>query len=349
LEAAKQFAEEAVALLPEEPAGKKLAGQVAARIMQRLQQGKAAQAQKRFALAVNVVEKAMADAHMLLFLGQPREALQALDRVSDEVSQLPPKWREQIESLKREAAAKTGMLNQQPGSESLGSKSPGSESMDRDGLRASHTSEMPSPFNATDVMQRQWRFDETAESERGQVDAHQEIQSVADTSSFRSQPPPAGKPPIAPELLEFLEPERTNWFSGPMMWLGTAGSVLLAIVLWVIIRPVPERRSHRPSAPPSMTTSYTYAEINAEPWAFIKELTPVNGESQTVIGSPTPLRVTLSPGRYSVTLEGPSHERKRVEIVVPMQGGTTCFVLFRKPDLERLLRLPSKVLPHTSN
>ncbi len=348
LEAAKQSAEEAVALLPEEPAGKKLAGQVAARITQRRQQEKAAQVQKQFALAVSVVEKAMADAHMLLFLGQVPEALQALDKVSDEVSQLPPKWREQVESLKREAEAKTGMPNQPPGSESLGSKSPFPESMDWGGSHASQTAEMPNSFSATDLMERQWRFDEGAVLEGGPADAHQETQSFRDTSIFRPQPP-AENPPIAPELLEFLEPEPKNWFSSPMIWLGTAGSVLLAVVLWVIIRPAPESRSHLPSAPPMMAASYTYAEINAEPWAMIKELIPESGESQSAIGSPTPLRVKLPPGRYSVTLEGPNHEQKQVVITVPTQGGTTCFVLFRKPDLERLLRLPSKVLPPTSN
>jgi hypothetical protein len=144
------------------------------------------------------------------------------------------------------------------------------------------------------------------------------------------------RPPIAPELLEFLQPEKTNW-SRPMVWLGVAGAVLLAVFIWLIVRPKPENQAQLKPALNGTAANYTYAEINAEPWATIKKLTPANGDAQSVVGSATPLRVKLPAGQYSVTLEGPNHEQKQAVITVPQQGGTTCFVLFRKPDINRLL------------
>ena len=86
-----------------------------------------------------------------------------------------------------------------------------------------------------------------------------------------------------------------------------------------------------------MAPTITYAEINAEPWATVTAVTPANGDAQSIIGQATPLRVNLPPGDYNVTLQGPNHETKQVEITVPQQGGATCFAVFHKPDLNRLV------------
>jgi serine/threonine protein kinase len=350
LEAAKQFIDEAIGILPDDPACKALASQIAGRIEQRLREQEAAQKRKlldqeaaqkqklreqeasqkqaQFALAVNAVEKVMADARMLLFLGQAEEALQVLAKVESEVSQLPPRWSEQFDALTKEAQAKLDDAHRA----ATGDWAPGGE-----------TGEMPASFNATVLMQPGLGPSEDAarfDVPSPESDFSEPGRFAPDAPSFDQRPfTQEENPAIAPELMEFLEPVRPGW-SRPVVWIGIAAIILVIVLASVIFRPRPERVSApKPASVGGNVSSanYTYAEINAEPWGTIKEITPANGEAQSAIGSATPLRVKLPAGRYSLTLEGPNHEQKRVDITVPQQGGAACMVLFRKPDLNRLL------------
>lgn len=334
LQAASQSIDEAMAISPNDPACKALAGQIAARIEQRLREQEAARQQKlreeeaarqrklreeeaarkqrEFALAVNAIEKVMADARMLLFLDRPQEALEVLGKIKREVSQLPPRWKEQFEALRKEAQAKL----EQNDRGVLGDGSQVSENQ---------TAELSGAFNATVLMQPGFA--------PGEDQSKNPVYESDLSRPYTSPPPPPVRPPltdrdedaIAPELLEFLEPVRPGW-SRPLVWGGIAVTILALIVLSVILWPRP-----RPAR------VYTYAEINAEPWATIKEIAPANGEAQSAIGSATPFRVILPPGQYTLTLEGPNHETKRVNIAVPTHGGASSLVLFRKPDIKELL------------
>ena len=350
LEAAKQSVDEAIGIFPGDPAAKVLASQIAARIDQRLREQEearqqklreeeaerqrnlreqeAAEKQKQFALAVNAVEKVMAEARMLLFLGQAQEALRVLAKVESEVSQLPRRWSEQFEALRKEAQGKLDETHRAV----TGDWAPGGQ-----------TSEMPVPFNATVLMQPGLTTSER--TDRSVTPSHEP--DLSEHGAFAPEEPaftPAAftheeNPAIAPELMEFLEPVRPGW-SRPAVWIGIAAVILVVVLLSVILHPGQERASSRKGASVGGNVSsatYTYAEINAEPWGTIKEITPANGEAQSTIGSVTPLRVRLPAGQYSLTLEGPNHEQKRVDITVPKQGGAACLVLFHKPDLKRLL------------
>jgi serine/threonine protein kinase len=361
LEAAKQSIDEAIGILPDDPACKVLAAQIVARIDQRLREQEearrrklregeadrqrklheeeaarqqqlreqeAAQKQKQFALAVSAVEKVTAEARMLLFLGQAQEALQALEKVESEVSQLPPRWSEQFEALRREAQVKLDETHRAD----TGDWVPGGQ-----------TGEMPAAFNATVLMQPGL----TTSEGRDRFETPNPEPDLSERGRFAPEEPAFAhegfaqeeNPAIAPELMEFLEPVRPGW-SRPVVWIGIAAVILVVVVLLVMLRPKQERVSGtRPASISGNASSatYTYAEINAEPWGTIKEIIPANGEAQSAIGSVTPLRIKLPAGQYSLTLEGPNHERKRVDITVPNQGGTACLVLFRKPDLKRLL------------
>jgi serine/threonine protein kinase len=374
LQAAKQAIDEAIGILPDDPASKGLASQIAARIEQRLREQEAArqqklreeealrqqklreqeaerqrklrdeeaerqrklreqevaEKQKQFALAVNAVEKVMAEARMLLFLGQAREALQALEKVESEVSHLPPRWSEQFDALRQEAQAKLDETQRAD----TGDWAPGGP-----------TGEMPAASNATVLMQPGLGTSET--SRRFDVPSPEPEPDVSESGAFAPDEPAFAheaftheeNPAIAPELMEFLEPERPGW-SRPVVWIGIAAAILVVVVLLVMLRPNSERVSGTKSSTAggnANSSAYTFAEINAEPWGTIKEITPANGEAQSAIGSVTPLRVKLPAGQYSLTLEGPNHEKKQVDITVPNQGGTACLVLFRKPDLKRLL------------
>jgi len=387
LEAAKQSIDEAVGIMPDDPACRALALQVASRIEQRLREQEAArqqklreeeearqqqrlreeeaaqqklreeaaarqrklkeeeaarqkklreeeaaQKQKQFALAVNAVEKVMADARMLLFLGQAQEALQALEKIESEVSQLPLRWSEQFEALRKEAQAKLDE-ERRPVPDDW-SQAP-----------ASQTAEIPAAPNATMLMQpglvpseADARFAvPSSESEFSEPGAFVQEEPAL----IHDAPPLTGeeKPAIAPELMEFLEPVQPGW-SRPVVWIGIAAIVLAVVLLSVIFRPKQERLAGTKTAPVGANASsaaYTYAEINAEPWGTVKEIDPANGDAKSAIGSATPLRVKLPAGQYTLTLEGPNHESRQVDITVPPQGGAACLVLFRKPDLKRIL------------
>jgi hypothetical protein len=136
---------------------------------------------------------------------------------------------------------------------------------------------------------------------------------------------------IAPELREFLEPEPGIW-SRPVTWIVAVAVIVICAAGWLIVRPKDVAKP-----PVASVADYTYAEINAEPWATVTALTPANGDAQTAIGQQTPLRVKLPPGDYNVTLEGPNAEQKHVDINVPQHGGTSCFAVFKKPDLNRIV------------
>ena len=328
LETAKQSVEDAQAILPDDPGARTLAGQIIAKLEQKLREQRAVEKQREFARSLNAAEKGMADARMLLLMGQATEALQALENMEGDISQLPPQWIDQFKSLKREVREKKAEIER---------AGPPKWTGDYDG----QTAEIPAQFDATSVMQP------------GAVDA----EPRRDTGSLRYAGPsaettqfpasggthdvlyPRTQAPrdvedrgVAPELREFLEPQRSLW-SRPTIWLGVAVLMLVGVFVWVIMRPGVESPSH--PRPPS--AGYSYAEINAEPWATVTGIMPASGDAQSMVGQTTPLRVKLPPGQYSVTLRGPNREEKRVDVTVPASGGVTCFAVFKKPDLSRIV------------
>jgi hypothetical protein len=103
--------------------------------------------------------------------------------------------------------------------------------------------------------------------------------------------------------------------------------------VWLFVRP----GAVSPAHPKQTVATYSYAEINAEPWATVTGVTPASGDASSIVGQSTPLRVRLAPGQYSITLRGPNREEKRVDVTVPASGGVTCFAVFKKPDLNRIV------------
>lgn len=336
LEAAKRAAEEAHQILPEEPEAMTLIAQITARLEKRLRDQKAAEQQKSFALLVNTAEKAMADARMQLYLGQLSESWDILRKIESDISQLPPRWREQFDSLKREIEAKQAEQAQ-------AAPEPVSERMEIP------TAELPAQFDATRFLERE------AVASPAQVTADTKHDSAAEPTALRpreiSHRPGADlssdfllprQPPaqpneyeVAPELREFLAPEPSG-LSRSRIWLGIAVAVLAVVIIWLVVRPKSVESTSQGSEHPIATGS-SYAEINAEPWATVVGVSPASSEASTIVGQATPLRLQLPPGRYQVTLQGPSGEHKQVQIDVPQQGGASCFAVFKKPDLSRIV------------
>jgi serine/threonine protein kinase len=339
LETAKEAIDEAIEIMPDDAESKGMAAQISMQIEQTLQEQKAVHAQRQVVLATNTVEKALADARMHIFLGRAPEALKVLDSIENELSQLPLRWREQAAVLRQEALSRRNERS-----------APSAQSWEDAPHRP--TSEISASFQATVLMQPgpatpkvEARQDISAESETSIFPARPEAEleyqaslhdvrtaefSSASHEQFHEQPSQS-----AHELLEFLEPERP-FLSRPKLWLGIAVAMLFSVFVWLIVRPRPQVIVQTKPAETAQP-GYTYAELNAEPWATIKAIEPASGEAGNAIGSETPLRVKLPPGQYNVTFVGPGRQQKRIQFAVPQQGGTSCFVVFRKPDLNRIL------------
>jgi hypothetical protein len=45
----------------------------------------------------------------------------------------------------------------------------------------------------------------------------------------------------------------------------------------------------------------------------------------------------LPAGRYKIEMQGPGGERQELAVEIPNEGGNSYFVLFRKPEIRRLV------------
>ena len=360
LDAAKRAVEEAQAIVPDDAAARTLATQIIKRLEEKLREQKAGDKQRQFAHSVNAAEKGMADARMLLLLGQVPESLQVLKNMEKDVAQLPPRWREQFEALKNEVREKKEEM-----------ESPTQEFHAEFGEQ---TQEIPTRFGDTGTMQPVseepdlrpaepaapadlWSetpsrapSDSRVDSTRTEpVEARADSRGVTPVESggfAGSDVPPdvlyprgeadnTARAEVAPELREFLEPLPTTW-PRKAAWVGLA-VVLLAALVWIFVKPRPVSGPRQAPAVAAPVGSLTYAEINAEPWATVTGITPASEDVANVIGQTTPLRVKLPPGQYRVTLQGPNRQTKQIDITVPQQGGVSGFAIFKKPDLGRIV------------
>ena len=328
LEAAKQSVEDAQAIFPDDPGARTLAGQIITKLEQKLREQRAVEKQREFARSLNAAEKGMADARMLLLMGQAAEAQQILENMESEVSELPPQWMDQFKALKREVRDKKLEMERAAPAPKW--------TADYDG----RTAEITAQFNATRVVgpvdvPPVPRADVSSMPPEG---ATAEVPQFAPSTTTHDMLYPRGEPrrseetEVAPELREFLEPAPSTW-SRPAIWIGIAVLVLIGVLVWMMRRPGAES----PVGPAQTVASYSYAEINAEPWATVTAVSPANGDSTSAVGQATPLRWKLAPGQYRITLQGPNHEVKPVDVIVPQSGGVSCFAVFKKPDLQRIV------------
>jgi tetratricopeptide (TPR) repeat protein len=328
LEAAKQSVEDAQAIFPDDPGARTLAGQIIAKLEQKLREQRAVEKQREFARSLNAAEKGMADARMLLLMGQAAEAQQILENMESEVSELPPQWMDQFKALKREVRDKKLEMER--------TAAPPKWTADYEG----QTAEITAQFNATRAVgpadvPAVPRVDVSSMPPAG---ATAEVPQYAPSTTTHDMLYPRGESrraeegEVAPELREFLERAPSTW-SRPAVWVGIAVVVLVGVVVWMMRGSATENTA----GPAQTVASYSYAEINAEPWATVTAVSPANGDAASAVGQTTPLRVKLAPGQYRITLQGPNHEVKPVDVVVPQSGGVSCFAVFKKPDLQRIV------------
>jgi serine/threonine protein kinase len=324
LETAKLSVEEAQRILPGDPAARATAAKIIARLEEQLHEQKMTDQQRQFLRTTNSVEKALADARMLLSMGQVPQAVETLAEIENVVAQMPPQWGQQFVALRKEA------LDQAEGRKPSAAKS-WTDRLD------GQTIEIPAPRDAKVTMQPPVpapavRNDlPTLPAPPLQSRGLPPVQMPHDVLHPRAEEP-RERGEVAPELREFLQPERSKWPRS--IWVVVAVIVLAGVLAWLKVQPANESKLPQK---PAAVASYTYAEINAEPWATVTAVTPLSGDAQQIIGQQTPLRVKLPPGEYNVTMQGPNHQEKRIDITVPQQGGVACFAVFSKPDLNRMV------------
>ena len=80
-----------------------------------------------------------------------------------------------------------------------------------------------------------------------------------------------------------------------------------------------------------------YIEINGVPWGTVKTLTSANG-NVTQVNQPTPIRVPVGPGEYTVVVDGPNGEEQSQKITVSTDSPGSYTPVFEKIDVDQILQ-----------
>jgi hypothetical protein len=103
-----------------------------------------------------------------------------------------------------------------------------------------------------------------------------------------------------------------------MTWLASAAALLAVVAVGVFVF---GGRKEAP-APRSEPATVGRLVIDAAPWAYIRQVADASGALQKVPEpAVTPVALTLPPGDYSVTLEGPAPTSTRREYLVSVSVG----------------------------
>ncbi|HZR27788.1 MAG TPA: protein kinase, partial [Terriglobales bacterium] len=115
-------------------------------------------------------------------------------------------------------------------------------------------------------------------------------------------------------------------------------SPVMAIVLVIVVLVVAgvgywyyKNNMAAPQAPTS------YIEINGVPWGTVKTVTSANG-NVTEVNQPTPVRVPVGPGEYTVVVAGPNGEEQSQKINVSNDSPGSYTPVFEKIDVDQILQ-----------
>jgi hypothetical protein len=87
-------------------------------------------------------------------------------------------------------------------------------------------------------------------------------------------------------------------------------------------------------APPAPTN---WIEINGVPWGTVKTVTSASGKVIQV-NQPTPIRVPVNPGEYTVVVDGPSGEEQSQKINVTNDSPGSYTPVFEKIDVDQIMQ-----------
>jgi hypothetical protein len=84
-------------------------------------------------------------------------------------------------------------------------------------------------------------------------------------------------------------------------------------------------------------TPTSYIEINGVPWGTVKTVTSASG-NVTDVNQPTPIRVPVGPGEYTVVVAGPNGEEQSQKITVSNDSPGSYTPVFEKIDVDQILQ-----------
>ena len=346
LDKATEALAEAMAILPLDAPGRASKARIEADLAERSRREKerdkekdAQFAKRQFALAVNSVEKAMADARLQLYLNQPRAAWEMLKAASHEAAQVPLALRTQMEALIQQVHEQLVAQGPDASMFATGNIEYGrieddtSAAAEFDKFHSTSRSESQNMPRETILFPNQPLTDDTSRLQPG---APPTVGTRRDTSAVHAELGVSDEGMVPEELREFLLPPPQRRWGWPAA--GVVATIALCLgIYWAVYYNKPEHHPQQPSKPQAVQTDVPYAELNAGPWGTVKEVRSLDGQTVRTVNDQTPLRLELPPGQYKVSVEGPNGEKKVLQIEIPEHGGNPYFVLFHKPDIQRIV------------
>ncbi|MDP9269074.1 MAG: protein kinase [Acidobacteriota bacterium] len=291
---------------------------------------------KRSALAKSTVESAVADARRLLLARQYPQALERLEAAAPFVIEVGQSLQKQYESLKNDATA--GASRQQKQTQLDHTIIAGSMEQGNQGGQGGQTIVAGSYDNVPRPSPEPTRYGvppppppvPTKPTPAPAV-AAAPARARAATSAPVATPPPVQAPPRRTSVPAAVPaPAPVPEKKSPLL--------LIVILVAVLVLGVGGYVGYtRFFGEPKATA---YIEINVTPWGKVKSITTVDGKRTVTLPAETqtPLRVTLAPGDYKVTLAGPDgSEQSELVKVTDETPGTCCNIVFQQIDVEKVI------------
>jgi len=185
------------------------------------------------------------------------------------------------------------------------------------------------------------RVDASAGAERLQKEADlgktivagSDVQTIVVGSTESAGAATARAAHAQPQRAPTVAPQRPVHVAAPAPKKSPVTMIVLLVVL--IVAAVGGYFVYKNVATPQAPT--TYIEINGVPWGTVKTVTSAAGKVIEV-NQPTPIRVPVSPGEYTVVVTGPNGQEQSEKINVSNDSPGSYTPVFEKIDVDQILQ-----------
>ena len=153
---------------------------------------------------------------------------------------------------------------------------------------------------------------------------------VGSTESAGAATARAAQPQRAPAIA----PQRPVHVAAPAPKKSPMTMIVLVVVLVAVVVGGIFAYEKFFATPP---VASTYIEINGVPWGTVKTITSASGKVIEV-NQPTPIRVPVSPGEYTVVVTGPNGQEQSEKINVSNDSPGSYTPVFEKIDVDQILQ-----------
>jgi hypothetical protein len=132
-------------------------------------------------------------------------------------------------------------------------------------------------------------------------------------------------------------PSKPQSQSGAGMRLGIIAGILvvLAIAAFFLLHHRSTTESPSAESAAALATD-SYVEVIAQPWATVKSLTGADGKV-IAVNEPTPVRVQLAAGEYTITLVGPNSQEHTDQLSVGPDKPAQYSYVFEAVDAAKIV------------